>query len=786
MLGMVALMACLSTLPDAESIPTIGLDEACTVELQNGSAWVRILEEDYVFLRVSADPAVSLTAFDTSEEVLAQAASGRDLVLSAYGDYWFYIRINGQAGGSVTVSAAEEPPSRLSSNVPGTGSLSLEKMGQSYRFIVPSDGMWKFDLRSGGTMDLDLEVYGPGMSLWAGGYSLEPSESASCAAQLGDTLMILVARYSKGGTGDYSLSVSRVGGFPSLSGSVTGVFDAGTPVARFGIPPQDGWALLRLASTSEDGDIDLYVRGPDGEVLWSSSSYSAFETLLLPPGRRGLVAEARAYDFGDSDRLRYQLGLTGDIPVIEGPSLDTLVELSNERPFVAGFAPGPEGLFSLSAEFEKLRDGDLAVFRGEGPASATMGSARGDESFVLWMASGDTLWMCPTFGSIASSGDVHLTADGFQGHDLPGSGQGSLSPDRPVSVWSFRSGEDAIVSVRLRGEERETDLDLFVSGPGIDRAAQGGMSNADAAGDEEAAFYCRTPSTFGITVYTYERRGEGSFTLAAQSIPRTSLAPGSSASETWALLAGISGYPSSTDALNRAGMDALDFYRFLTETLGIPPDHIVLLVDEMATSGAFEDAVGSLLERAGSGDRMIVFFSGHGNQLNPGSGGSEEGDSMNESLCLYDEEIEDDWLSSALSGSGAAVLLFADACFSGGLVNDFEPGSGVMVLTAAREDRSVSERILTPILLEGARGAADGNGNGILSARELLEYVDAELQLICPVCDARIDPVSAICPDCGSVLKGENRVPRPEQGFFLDSDVDLWAVPSGRTRDAGK
>jgi hypothetical protein len=159
---------------------------------------------------------------------------------------------------------------------------------------------------------------------------------------------------------------------------------------------------------------------------------------------------------------------------------------------------------------------------------------------------------------------------------------------------------------------------------------------------------------------------------------------------------------------------------------------------------------------------------------------------MNETLCLYDDEIEDDWLARTLSGSAATVLLFADACFSGGLVNDFDPGSGVMVLTAAREDRSVSERILTPILLEGARGAADSNRNGIVSARELMGYVDARLQLICPVCDAQIVEGSTMCPDCGSVLKGENQVPRPEQGFFLDTDVDLWRTSAGRVRDAGK
>ncbi len=98
------------------------------------------------------------------------------------------------------------------------------------------------------------------------------------------------------------------------------------------------------------------------------------------------------------------------------------------------------------------------------------------------------------------------------------------------------------------------------------------------------------------------------------------------------------------------------------------------------------------------------------------------------------------------------------------------------MLTAAREDLSVSERILTPILLDGSAGEADADGNGRITAGELAAYVDSRLRLVCPVCDATIDPRTALCPDCGSVLKGENRVPRPEQGVFIDPDTVLWTT----------
>ncbi len=784
MLGLVAVLAGLSLLPGAESMATIGLGEECTVTLDGGEGWFRILEDDYVFLRISSDEPVSMTAFDSDETVLGQSNPGHDLILSAYGDYWFYIRLTGRSGGSATVSVLEEAPGPLPAGTAVQGSLALDTMGGSYRFVTPSDGRWTFDLEGSGSMDLDLEVYGPGMDMWAGGYSTESSESVSCAALRGDTLMVVVSRFNKAGSGNYSLTARRTGDFPVLEGSAVGTLDAGAATARFRLEPLDGWALLRLASPSEDGDIDLLVRDRNGEVLWNSSSYSTSEALLVPPRTADLVAEVKAYDFGDSDRIRFQLGLLPSSPVRASATLDTLVQVSNDRQTLIAVRPPSAGLYAISAVFEKLRDGDLQIFRGSGPSTATMGTARGDESFVAWIGQGDTLYLHPAFGDISTSGSCRLSMAPFGGPALSGTLQGSVSASTPVASWSLGTPGDAVVSIRLRGADRETDLDMIVSGPGMDRMAQGWISSADAAGDEEITFYSPDPAVLGISVYTYERTASGSFSLGATSIPRTGLAAPGPEGETWALLAGISGYPSSADALNRAGMDALDFYRFLSEEMGVPADHIVLLVDEMATAAAFRTTFQDLIGRAGEGDKVLVFFSGHGDQLPPGSGGREEGDSANEAICLYDGEIEDDWIASALSGEHAPVILFMDACFSGGLVNDFGRGSNTMILTAAREDRSVSERVLTPILLRGAEGEADGNRDGSVTARELLDFVDSRLQLICPVCDAVITAGSAVCPDCGSVLKGENRVPRPEQGFFLDEDIILWS--SGRGGHGGR
>ena len=299
----------------------------------------------------------------------------------------------------------------------------------------------------------------------------------------------------------------------------------------------------------------------------------------------------------------------------------------------------------------------------------------------------------------------------------------------------------------------------------------------DAAGDEAVEVYAEEDAEYGITVYLYDRDGETAYSLRVNRIGRTELASPSPLPETWALCAGISGYPSSADVLNRASMDAVEFYDFLTGDQGVPADHVILLVDAMSTAEEFTTGMARLLERAGREDRVVVFYSGHGDRSHPGSGGPEEADSANEYLCLYDDDVSDDQVAAMVDSlASAPVFLFFDACHSGGFVNDFAPGSQVMVLTAAREDLSVSERILTPILLRGSRGDADSDGNGYVSALELMDYIDERLQLICPECDSELTSNMTVCPQCGAILKGDDAVPRPEQGMFLTDDVELWRV----------
>lgn len=765
-----------SVLPPADDVPLMLSGESRPVVLEDGSGWVRILEQSYVFLRVTAEPSsVRLTAYDEDGRTLASGNRGA-LSLSAFGDYWFFIEVAGEPGTEAVVSVSDKAPLPMNPAFGQTGSVSRSEMSEAFRFVPSREGEWLFELVGGSATDLDLEVYGNGTDLWAGSYGTGGDESVLVSATASDTLIVVVSRYNKAGDGSFSLAATRRGDFPTLSGARTGTLDGNNYVARFRIDPSDRRRLLTLGSPSESGDIDLTIYDAEGVYLAGSSSYSCQEALLLPAGGGGFLAEVTAYDPGDSGRIRFDLREQGDLDAFSGERVDTTLTVSSGRTQIVGFTAPRDGMFEISALFEKTRDGDFTVFRNEGPPRISLTTERGDERLTVWLAGGDTLWVSPSYSGAVGPTDCRLAISPSKAPILDGTATGELSPEAPVATFLVQSEADAVLSIKLRGSDRETDFDLFVSGPGIDRMAQGWISSADAAGDEEISFYCPDAALYSVTVYSYERRGRGSFTLSTESIGREPLAAPGGPGETWAIVVGISGYPSAANVLERASMDALDFYRFLVNSQGVPPDHIVLLVDDMATAAAFRNAVTRVLSAAGEGDLLFVFFSGHGSQDIPGSGGPEEPDSANETLCLYDEDVDDDWLSGRLSGREASVVLLVDACHSGGLVNDFGEGSNVLVLTAAREDLSVSERILTPILLDGSAGEADADGNGRITAGELAAYVDSRLRLVCPVCDATIDPRTALCPDCGSVLKGENRVPRPEQGVFIDPDTVLWTT----------
>lgn len=767
----ILLMLCALGLPEAGSVPGISGEAVLDGAVVQGSCWLRILETDYAVLQISTSPSVPMTAFDDTGEPLAVSTDGSPLVLSAYSDYWFWVRA--ESPDAVQFSVEYVEPDILS-DPPVTSGLSSAEMAEIWSFTPDRDGKWNFLIRGNDDIsDLDLELYGPGNHLWGGSYSGNSNEKFSMNLLAGEEVQIIVTRYNKGGTGEYSLEIARGGEFPVLESAISGDAYSGN-VQRFLLPDLESDSYLELTYTDE-GDLDLYVRDRGGEVLYSSATYFFSEGLLVPREDSGCVVEVYPYDMDEElSSFPFNVSLnSGDGSIVSGESVD--LETGFGESSLLSFSAPSAGFYTFSAVYDKLRDGDIRLFDQYGESSVFLSTERGDESFIFWLERGEEVHLVPGFLNSANGGLCRVTVRPAEADPVTGVEHGRIDEfSSPQHFYTVRGEAGATLVIELRGDQRDLDLDMLVSGPDYVLQAEGGVSNTDNAADESVTLYCGEDALYGVTVYAYEREGEGTFTLEAERIPAERLAPGNSSAETWAVVAGISGYQSRADILSRASMDAIDVYRFLRDDQNIDPDHMVLLVDAEATADMFENAMGDIIRRAGSEDRLIVFYSGHGSQEPPGSAGAEEEDGVNEVLCFYDEDVSDDHLRELVTDFQGAVYLFADACHSGGLVNDFGPDDNVLIVTAAREDLSVSERILTPILLEASRGAADSNDNGVITASELVEYVDDMLSRICPVCDAVVDAGMAECPDCGTVLKGEYRIPRPEQGLFLQSDHQVW------------
>ena len=757
-------------LPNAGEVPVLEAGASLALAPVNGQVWFRVLERDYALLDLEVIPGGRLTAYYDNGDVVITSLNGR-LVLSAYSAYWFWVMAESAA--PVVVSLENRLPETV--RLPYSGEVGAGVMAQAFRVAPETSGRHQIRLTGDSAADLDLEIYGAGNRLWAGSYSPDSNEKVIIDLLATDTVTVLVSRYKKGGTGQFTLDIQRIGDFRVLEGSVR-MQSRPDRIERFLLPQRRRMSLLHLAFQGDD-DLDLFVRGEDQMVLWSSTSYSPSEMIMIPGGNETLVAEVVNYPGDDGENPWFVLLLSEPDTVVTSPAGTLSMEISGGIAPLICYSPGSEGFYRVSSLFEKTHSGTLRLFRRPGEASVLMATQRGDEEFMAWIGEADSVWIAPGFARADREGECVISLEPGTPSPVQSEARHSVHHTGEMTRY-FTAGGDrgSILVIRLSGEPNELDMDMLVSGPGFDLQAQGGESHTDSASDEAVAVYCEASADYGITVYSYDRVAQGSFSISVENIPVHTLAPGTPEPETWAILVGISGYSDLVDILSRCSMDAMDMREFLLGQ-GVRQEQMVILVDQTATVEAFENAIQSVIGRAGPEDRLVVFFSGHGSRQPPGSGGPEEPDTMNEVLCFYDGNIVDDHLAESVRRFPGMTMLFLDACHSGGFVHDFSREDNILILTAAREDLTVSERILTPILLQGSRGEADANGDRRITARELVDYVDRVLQRVCPFCDTILDDgPSRLCQGCGEVLKGENRIPRPQQGLYTNPDRVIWTV----------
>ncbi len=232
----------------------------------------------------------------------------------------------------------------------------------------------------------------------------------------------------------------------------------------------------------------------------------------------------------------------------------------------------------------------------------------------------------------------------------------------------------------------------------------------------------------------------------------------------WAVVIGIGQYESpGIPRLRYTVPDAQAIHDTLVGPAGFKKEHVLLLTDKTERKPTVRNirwALGTFLSRsAKKSDTVLIFFAGHGApEVDPRG---VERDGLAKYLIPSDADPEDlystalpmDELQTIFARiESDRVVAFLDACYSGaaggrtfaakktraGSVDDLflerlTRSKGRAIVTASRTNEvslelpDLGHGIFTYYLVEGLKGAADANRDGIVSLQELYEYVEQQV-----------------------------------------------------------
>ena len=208
---------------------------------------------------------------------------------------------------------------------------------------------------------------------------------------------------------------------------------------------------------------------------------------------------------------------------------------------------------------------------------------------------------------------------------------------------------------------------------------------------------------------------------------------------TYAVIVGVSQYKDPDNNLNYASKDAMLFRNFLMSEEGgsVPAENICFLINSDATKENIVKNAKALFAKANKKDRVIFYFSGHGGRS---------------FFAPHDYEFGRNKLSYAdlkeifQNAKSMTKLIFADACFSGGLKgnrgaseDDGEEEKQLkmniaVMLSCKSEETSleitggnIDQGLFTYYLIKGLGGEANRDGNGFITIQELFYYVYANV-----------------------------------------------------------
>jgi len=234
--------------------------------------------------------------------------------------------------------------------------------------------------------------------------------------------------------------------------------------------------------------------------------------------------------------------------------------------------------------------------------------------------------------------------------------------------------------------------------------------------------------------------------------------------DTWAVIIGVGRYQ-STDipSLRYTVADADSLYQVLVGPGGFRKEHVLLITDKTEKTPTLRNikwALGTFLARsAKKDDTVVIFFAGHGAPEIDQRG--VERDGLAKYLIPSDAD-PDDLYSTALPMDemqtifgrveAERMVVFLDACYSGAaggrtfsskktraanlddqFLERLTRSKGRAIITASRPSEvsielpELGHGIFTYYLVQGLKGAADLNKDGIVTVQELYEYVEQQV-----------------------------------------------------------
>lgn len=253
---------------------------------------------------------------------------------------------------------------------------------------------------------------------------------------------------------------------------------------------------------------------------------------------------------------------------------------------------------------------------------------------------------------------------------------------------------------------------------------------------------------------------------AVAAAPPPAAAPPAPKNDRWAVVIGVGRYQ-STDipSLRYSVSDAESLYQLLVGPAGFRKEHVLLMTDKAEKPPTLRNikwALGTFLARsAKKDDTVLIFFAGHGAPEVDQRG--VERDGLAKYLIPADAD-PDDLYSTALPMDemqnifgrveAERMVVFLDACYSGAaggrtfsakrtraanlddqFLERLTRSKGRAIITASRpsevsiELAELGHGIFTYYLVEGLKGAADLNRDGIITVQELYEYVEQKVSV---------------------------------------------------------